>query len=563
MGKSRKKQKGTFNNSPISSNMVGVKSASSTSPIFKPSNLSALPISSTTHSSELSVTRLAMPPLPPDFLDMLQDAVGPKLSARIIDAIENSIPVTSVRINPAKWSANLPLVWTPISPKSSPSSPIPNVSSSPNIALSSSTIFAEAVPWCQLGLYLSTRPNFTLDPILHSGAYYVQEPSSMILEILRPLVSKANRVLDLCAAPGGKSTHLATMLSQSGQLIANEVIRTRASVLRENITKWGDPRVRVTSLDPSAFAPRGEEFGFILVDAPCSGEGMFRKDPSAVSEWSPKAVADCVARQRKIVQDIWNALEPGGYLAYSTCTMNRYENEENVEWFASTLGAETVPLGPYLEIALSQGSSISSSSNPQPTESPTESQTENPIENEGIYEGIIITPTGSLRLHPGLVKGEGLFLALLRKPSEHLKPSDLLPQSQISLIPQKDKSQTSLIPRKDKSYTSLTPNNDKRHTSVISRNDKLRSFLTPSQSKSEAPDHSEALAINYMGEWPSLEVSREQALIFLSRGILVLPDAPLGYLRITYGGLGLGFVKNIGTRANNLLPSNLRIRMQF
>jgi hypothetical protein len=288
--------------------------------------------------------------------------------------------------------------------------------------------------------------------------------------------------------------------------------------------------VRVTSLDPSAFAPRGEEFGFILVDAPCSGEGMFRKDPSAVSEWSPKAVADCVARQRKIVQDIWNALEPGGYLAYSTCTMNRYENEENVEWFASTLGAETVPLGSYLEIALSQGSSISSSSNPQPTENPTESQTENPIENEGINEGIFITPTGSLRLHPGLVKGEGLFLALLRKPSEHLKPSDLLPQSQISLIPRKDKS---------------------------------RSFLTQPQSKSEAPDHSEALAINYMGEWPSLEVSREQALIFLSRGILVLPDAPLGYLRITYGGLGLGFVKNIGTRANNLLPSNLRIRMQF
>ena len=545
MGKSRKKQKGTFNNSPIVSNLVGVKSASSTSPVFQPSNLSALPISSTTHSSELSVTRLAMPPLPPAFLDMLQDAVGPKLSARIIDAIENSIPVTSVRINPSKWSADLPLVWTPASPTSSPTSspissptfsPIPTVSSSPNIALSSSTIFTEAVPWCSLGLYLSARPNFTLDPILHAGAYYVQEPSSMILEILRPLVSKADRVLDLCAAPGGKSTHLATMLSQSSQLIANEVIRTRASVLRENITKWGDPRVRVTSLDPSAFAPRGEEFGFILVDAPCSGEGMFRKDPSAVSEWSPKAVADCVARQRKIVQDIWNALEPGGYLAYSTCTMNRYENEENVEWFASTLGAETVPLGSYLETTLSQGSLISSSSNPH--------QTEN--------EGIIITPTGSLRLLPGLVKGEGLFLALLRKPSEHLKPSELSPQSQ-----------TSLIPRKDKSYNSLTPSNDKRHTSVISRNDKSRSFLTPPQRTSEAPDHSEALAINYMGEWPSLEVSREQALTFLSRGILVLPDAPLGYLRITYGGLGLGFVKNIGTRANNLLPSSLRIRMQF
>lgn len=435
--------------------------------------------------------------LPPEFSEMLREAVGNDLAGKITEAILNTPPVTSIRKNPAKW---------------------------PRLAAAGHSLAAgrtadnggpAQIPWCPDGLYLAERPNFTMDPAFHAGAYYVQEPSSMIIEVLRPLAAGAARLLDLCAAPGGKTTHLASMMggaagspaegpaaARAGGLTANEIIRSRAATLRDNITKWGDPRITVTSLDPSAFAKLGHRFDFILVDAPCSGEGMFRKDPDSINEWSVRAVNECVVRQRKIVKDIWETLEPGGHLAYSTCTMNRHENEENISWFAQTLGAQIVPLGPYLQATLHH------------TATP---------DNNNL--GIILTPEGSLRLHPGLVKGEGIFLALLCKPDDASSSNSYSSRSSVP---------------KPNAYAKPKANGNGKH------------MVTP-------PEHADAYEVSYSGPYPSVELTKGQAISYLCRETLSLPESPTGYLRVTYCGLGLGFVKNIGTRANNLLPTSLRI----
>ena len=179
----------------------------------------------------------------------------------------------------------------------------------------------EPVPWASDGYYLSERPSFTFDPWLHAGCYYVQEASSMFVEqAVKQHLADAHVALDLCAAPGGKSTLLRSLLPDECVLVSNEVMRPRAQVLAENITKWGHPRCIVTSNYPADFTPLSELFDLILVDAPCSGEGMFRKDEVAVAEWSPENVAVCRQRQRDILTDIWPTLRPGGLLIYSTCT---------------------------------------------------------------------------------------------------------------------------------------------------------------------------------------------------------------------------------------------------
>lgn len=447
--------------------------------------------------------------LPQEFSEMLREAVGHNLAGKITEAILTTPPVTSIRKNPAKWprlaAAGHPLAAGRPAESGGPAQ----------------------IPWCPDGLYLAERPNFTMDPAFHAGAYYVQEPSSMIIEVLRPLAAGASSLLDLCAAPGGKTTHLASMMGgaagspaegpaaarAAARLTANEIIRSRAATLRENITKWGDPRISVTSLDPSAFAKMGHRFDFILVDAPCSGEGMFRKDPDSITEWSVRAVNECVVRQRKIVKDIWETLEPGGHLAYSTCTMNLHENEENISWFAQALGAQIIPLGPYLQATLYQ--------------------TATPDNNIHNNLGIILTPGGSLRLHPGLVKGEGIFLALLRKPDDASIPDF---SSGSNLISNSSRNSAA----KTNAYGNSKANGNGKH------------MVTP-------PEHADAYAVNYTGPYPSVELTKEQAISYLCRDTLSLPESPTGYLRVTYCGLGLGFVKNIGTRANNLLPTSLRI----
>ena len=201
------------------------------------------------------------------------------------------------------------------------------------------------VKWCEYGRYLSERPKFTYDPMFHAGAYYVQEASSMFVwQALTQLVDKDAVVLDMCAAPGGKSTAIAQYLSEDGFLVSNEYVPQRAHVLVENITKWGAPNCVVTNNAPRHFEKLKSRFDAILVDAPCSGEGMFRKDERAREEWSPANVEMCVERQREILESAWHVLKPGGVLIYSTCTFNSHENEEQVQWLIDEMGAEYLPI---------------------------------------------------------------------------------------------------------------------------------------------------------------------------------------------------------------------------
>ena len=190
------------------------------------------------------------------------------------------------------------------------------------------------VPWCAEGYYLSSRPSFTFDPLFHAGTYYVQEASSMFLEVLvkHILPDRPVRVLDLCAAPGGKTTHLASLLSSGSLLVANEVIKARSNILQENLMKWGTSNVVVTNNDPADFHSLKGFFDIVLVDAPCSGEGMFRKDNAAISQWSESHVNLCAARQKRILAHAIELLAPDGCLIYSTCTFAPEENQHNVNW---------------------------------------------------------------------------------------------------------------------------------------------------------------------------------------------------------------------------------------
>ena len=258
----------------------------------------------------------------------------------------------------------------------------------------------ERVPWCEEGYYLADRPQFTFDPLLHAGCYYVQEASSMfVTHILRSALSNHNcqlstincqLALDLCAAPGGKSTALRSVLPDDCVLVSNEPMGNRAQILLENITKWGAPNCIVTNNYPRDFKKAKLKFDLILCDVPCSGEGMFRKDPATISEWSVQNVEKCWQLQREIVADAWECLNPGGLFIYSTCTFNTKENEENIRWILENFDAEVldIPVDPSWNIT---GSLL-----------------------EGFDAPVY-------RFIPGITRGEGLFACAMRKAGD-LKP---------------------------------------------------------------------------------------------------------------------------------------------
>jgi len=358
---------------------------------------------------------------------------------------------------------------------------------------------ATQLPWNPYGYILDERPVFTLDPLMHTGAYYVQDSSAMFVgwlfrRILEDFEDRPLCVLDLCAAPGGKTTDLAASMRQhcgdGFLLVANEVMRNRAGILLDNVSVWGDPNVAVTSVDPVAFASLQGCFDIILADVPCSGEGMFRKDERAIGQWSPDVVSLCASRQRRIVADVWPALKPGGVLLYSTCTFEPAENDDNLRWFASELGGECM-------------------------------EPDNPF-------GVRTTDAGQL-LIPGEVWGEGQWAGALRKNGS----ADLCSLSPVSVR---------------EGLRRLRP---------------LRTDVCKGLMKGSVliPDPDWALSLDYDGDYPQWPVDRLTALNFLHRDSIVLKDAPLGYLVLTYMGLRLGFVKNLGKRCNNLHPQSRRIKM--
>ena len=265
--------------------------------------------------------------------------------------------VTSIRLNPAKLIPHSPFT------------------------------IQEKVPWSSLGYYLTERPSFTFDPLFHAGCYYVQEASSMFLEqALRQTIdlSKPLRVLDLCAAPGGKSTHIQSLVTTESLLVSNEVIKSRTNILRQNIIKWGSENVVVTNNDPQHFSKLEGFFDVLVIDAPCSGSGLFRKDPQAINEWSPENVLLCCGRQKRIIADAFACLKKDGVLIYSTCSYSKEENESIADWLAEELRMENQRLA------------IENSWNIVETESDK-------------------TSSFGYRFFPDKLKGEGYYLTCFRK----------------------------------------------------------------------------------------------------------------------------------------------------
>jgi len=426
----------------------------------------------------------------------------------------------------------------------------PAVSIRLNRSKCTATLPYEPVPWATDAYYLPERPAFTFDPLLHAGCYYVQEASSMFVEqAVRQHLTDARVALDLCAAPGGKSTLLRSLLPDDCVLVSNEVMRPRAQVLAENITKWGHPRCIVTSNYPADFTPLGPLFDLILVDAPCSGEGMFRKDETAVAEWSPENVAVCWQRQRDILTDIWPTLRPGGLLIYSTCTFNTEEDEENVRWMMGELGAELLPVA-------------------------TDS-------SWGITPSLVPDVPHAYRFLPGRTRGEGFFLAILRKPEgEATDKTSTATPAEKSKKEKKSKQPTPVVPAECKSWLApsttytykaigseviaIPTDMEALHAKLTERLYLIKSGITLAELKGRdaLPAHHLAMSTALRPEaFDRCELSYTDALRYLHREAITLPaDAPRGFVLVTYKDAPLGFVKNLGSRANNLYPNEWRIR---
>lgn len=397
------------------------------------------------------------------------------------------------------------------------------------------------IPWCKDGFYLKTRPSFTFDPQLHAGCYYVQEASSMYLShVLQTYLPKQPIVaLDMCAAPGGKSTLTISQLPEGSLLIANEVMRQRVQVLAENISKWGNPNYIVTSNYAEDFLPLGEIFDLIICDAPCSGEGMFRKDQGAIDDWSLANVDTCWRRQRDILQNIWQCLKPGGLLVYSTCTFNSLEDEENVNWIVKELGGEKLPLNDIPEWNITNG-----------------------------------------HFFPHKTKGEGFFISAIRKPEE--EDSDYsLNTSAKKKKKKNDKQKPVPIPKEIKQWINgsedftFFQDGDtysafpKAHYELFQQvKDTVRVISAGIETaaikgKNLQPAHSLALSTRLcMEAFPQVELTLENAIAYL-RTEAIQVEAPKGYILLTYKGHPLGFGKNIGNRVNNLYPAEWRIRSSY
>ena len=465
--------------------------------------------------------------LPAAFAHRTARLLGEDAYQRLAEALQGEAPV-SLRLNPLRRAVR------------------------PGAAAALSLV----VPWAGEGRYLDRRPAFTFDPLLHAGCYYVQEASSMFLEqaLRQYMPSHPVVALDLCAAPGGKSTHLRSLLPDSCLLVANEVVRNRCQVLAENLCKWGHPGVVVTNNDPADFAPLASFFDLMVVDAPCSGEGMFRKDPGAVAEWSEQNVELCRARQWRILSDVWPCLKPGGLLVYSTCTYNTEENEENVRRMRDEWGAEVLPLDIPADWNV----------------------TGNLLDGESflIY-----------RFLPHLTRGEGFCLAVLRKPMEETDAPAALPKASRRRAGKERTPQVMPKAMQDKARTWLACPDDYELTATATE---LTAFPHAHQSALEAlraclrilyygcplaeskgrdllPLHSLALSAALRPDaFPSEEVAYPQAVAYLRKEAVTLsPSAPKGIVLLTYRSVPLGFVKNVGNRANNLYPSEWRIRSGY
>lgn len=401
---------------------------------------------------------------------------------------------------------------------------------------------ATQIPWSEEGWRLLKRPVYTLHPLFHAGAYYVQDASSMFVgaalrrvlqrpEIQEIAARRPVRVLDLCAAPGGKTTDAAASLRKAFgdgfELLANEYNPHRFAILKDNVEIWGDPQVAVCNTQAARLGQMNGYFDIIIVDAPCSGEGMFRKEPQAVEQWTPKKVEECAALQRSILDDIAPALAPGGYLIYSTCTYNTQENEGSAGHLLESGEFEAVDLKKLMSQEASAAETAGETLLWSPLSAAAASDAAAPAGAHAADADA--SPAHAVRLIPGLVHGEGQFCALL-----HARP-----------------------------FVRATSAHEREMGSIRASSTPACSHSFPNV-KANAPAASPDCPTSYAldrSRWPNVPVDKQTALNFLHGDSLVLPDAPKGLLLLTYKDIPLGFVKNIGARCNNLYPKSRRIKM--
>lgn len=390
------------------------------------------------------------------------------------------------------------------------------------------------VPWSGFGYYLKQRPSFTFDPLFHAGCYYVQEASSMFLEqVLKQTVdlSKPLKILDLCAAPGGKSTHIQSLISKDSLLVSNDVIRSRANILKDNIIKWGCENVIVTNNDPKDFGKLENYFDVIVVDAPCSGSGLFRRDVAAINEWSENNVQLCSQRQQRILADVWPALKKDGIFVYATCSYSKEEDEEMVEWIMDEFSADHCQLS---------------------------------IENDW---GIIETD-GSYRFWPDKVKGEGFFMSCFSKKEGEgnvqfkiKNKKDVVDKKEMGVI-EKWVTKGDLKFIKHDNTVFAWPNNladdfdfllNKLHLiySGTIIGELMRDKLVP--------DHALAMSNLVADAIKRTELDHKQSIQYLQRKDINIATGKKGWQLVIYEGHSLGWINVLPNRINNYYPKELRI----
>ena len=439
--------------------------------------------------------------LPEAFIEQLRDLLPDEWEA-LTSAITTTEPSVAVRVNEARGAS------------------VPDG--------------VRRVPWCEQGLYLADRPVFTFDTDWHAGRYYVQDASSMfIAHVIKHLVHEPVRYLDLCAAPGGKTTAAIQALPSPSLVVANEIVPPRARVLADNVIRWGNPRCVVTSNAPAQFSKLTHFFDVIAADVPCSGEGMMRKDDEAVAQWSPTLVAQCAQRQREILTDAWQALRPGGLLIYSTCTYNRQENEDMADFIVNELGATS------LEI---------------------------PIEPSWNIHPAIGSDCHCYRFMPHRVDGEGLFMAAFRKEGNGTRQMPRIKEKTIKKVDETVKkwlsSPDGFIMDQQGDLFIAVPQGIRSEVATLRATLNVLHAgveMATLMGRKTVPHHALAMSLARSADaFPMCEVDYPSALRYL-RGESISINGPRGYVLVAHEGAVLGFANNLGNRANNLYPKSLRI----
>jgi 16S rRNA C967 or C1407 C5-methylase (RsmB/RsmF family)/NOL1/NOP2/fmu family ribosome biogenesis protein len=446
-------------------------------------------------------TTFAMMNLPEAFIEQLRGLLPDEWEA-LADAITSSEPSVAVRVNTAR-GADVP-------------------------------DGARRVPWCGQGYYLDNRPPFTFDTDWHAGRYYVQDASSMfIAHVIGSLIHEPVRYLDLCAAPGGKTTAAIQALPDGSMTVANEIVPPRARVLADNVIRWGHPRCVVTSNAPAQVGKLTHFFDVIATDVPCSGEGMMRKDDEAVAQWSPALVDQCAQRQREILTDVWPALRPGGLLIYSTCTYNRQENEQMADFIMRELGA--TPL-------------------------------EVPVEPSWNIHPAIGSDCHGYRFMPHRVDGEGLFMAVFRKDGDGPRQDIRIKEKNTKKADEIGKnwlnSPNDYVIEQQGDLSIAVPLDIRSEVAALRASLNVLHAgveLATMMGRKTVPHHALAMSTARDADaFPVCEVDYPAALRYL-RGESITIDGPRGYVLIAHDGAVLGFANNLGNRANNLYPKSQRI----